>query len=132
MATYDDVARIALALPGTEEGVSRGWRTWRVAGRQFVWERPFTQADLRRFEAEPPTGPILGLAVDDLGEKEAVLAAHPASFFTIPHFDGYPAVLVRLDDVDEAELAEAVEDAWLVKAPRRLAAEHLARGGRTE
>ncbi|MFV2145865.1 MmcQ/YjbR family DNA-binding protein [Isoptericola sp. G70] len=125
MATYDDVARLALALPETTEGTSRGWRVWKVAGRQFVWERPFTQADLRRFgdEAVPP-GPILAAAVEDLGEKEAVLAARPGSHFTIAHLDGYAAVLVRLDVVDGGTLAETVEDAWLARAPRRLAAEH--------
>lgn len=125
MATYDDVARLALALPETTEGVSYGWRAWKVADRQFVWERPFTQADLRRFGDEPvPPGPILAAAVEDLEEKEAVLAAHPGTHFTIPHLDGYAAVLVRLDVVDDGTLAETVEDAWLARAPRRLAREH--------
>ena len=66
VASYDDVARLALALPGTREGVSRGWRVWSVGDRMFVWERPFTQADLRRFGDDPvPAGPILAAAVDD-------------------------------------------------------------------
>ncbi|GAA1971249.1 hypothetical protein GCM10009718_03600 [Isoptericola halotolerans] len=123
MATYDDVARLALALPGTEEGVSRGWRVWRVAGRQFVWERPFSKADLRRFGDEPvPAGPILAAAVEDLGEKQAVLDARPQTHFTIEHLDGYAAVLVRLDVVGDELLAETVEDAWLARAPVALAA----------
>lgn len=125
MATYDDVARLALALPATEEGTSRGWRVWKVAGRQFVWERPFTQADLRRFAEDPvPAGPILAAAVEDLGDKDAVLSAHPDSHFTIQHLDGYAAVLVRLEAVTDGVLAETVEDAWAARAPRRLVAEH--------
>jgi hypothetical protein len=122
VATYDDVARLALALPGTHESVSRGWRVWSVGERMFVWERPFTKADLRRFGDDPvPSGPILAAAVDDLVEKDVVLAAEPASHFTIPHLDGYAAVLVRLDAVDAATLARTVEDAWFARAPRRLA-----------
>ncbi|WP_402467508.1 MmcQ/YjbR family DNA-binding protein [Isoptericola aurantiacus] len=125
MATYDDVARLALALPDTAEAVSRGSRTWKVAGRQFVWERPFRKADLRRFADAPvPEGPILAAAVEDLGEKEAVLAAHPGSHFTIEHFDGYAAVLVRLEAVEDGVLAETVEDAWAARASRSLVARH--------
>lgn len=131
MATYDDVARLAAALPEVEDGTRyRGSRTWSVRGKVFAWERPFTGADLRRFgDAEPPAGPILALAVEDLGEKEAVLAAHPGSFFAIEHLDGYPAVLVRLEAVAEEELAAALEDAWLAKAPRAVAERHLADRG---
>ncbi|WP_407318433.1 hypothetical protein UQW22_17350 [Isoptericola halotolerans] len=126
-APYDDVARLALALPGAAEGTSRGWRVWQVAGRQFVWERPFTQADLRRSGDDPvPGGPILAAAVEDLGEKEAVLAAHRGTHFTIPHLDGYAAVLMRLDAVGDGTLAETVEDAWLARAPRGVAEDHRA------
>ncbi|AEG43855.1 MmcQ/YjbR family DNA-binding protein [Isoptericola variabilis] len=123
MATYDDVARLASALPEVEDGSRyRGHCTWAVRGKVFAWERPFSKADLRRFgDAQPPAGPILALAVEDLDEKEAVLAARPGSFFTIEHFDGYAAVLVRLDAVGDDELAEALEDAWLAKAPADLA-----------
>jgi hypothetical protein len=122
MATYDDVARLALALPGTREGTSRGWRVWSVGDRMFVWERPFSKADLRRFgDDSVPEGPILAAAVDDLIEKDAVLAAHPDTHFSIPHLDGYAAVLVRLDVVEPDVLARTVEDAWFARAPRRLA-----------
>lgn len=123
MASLDDVARMALALPEvTEETRTKGQRTWAVAGKTFAWERLFSKADIRRFGDDPvPPDPILAVAVEDLGEKEAVLAAHPGSFFTIPHFDGFAAVLIRLDAVDDHELAEALEDGWFAKAPPAVA-----------
>jgi hypothetical protein len=130
MATFDDVAALALELPGASEGERRGSRTWDVAGKGFAWERGFTKADLRRFGDEtPPEGPILAVRVEDLGEKEAVLAARPAAFFTIPHFDGYSAVLIQLDRVTGPDLREAVTDGWLACAPAKLAAEFLRREG---
>lgn len=126
MATIDDVARIAMELPEVTEGTSFGNRAWSVAGKGFAWERPFSKADIKRFGDEtPPEGPILGVRVEDLSEKEAVLAAHPDTCFTIPHFDGYAAVLVRLPVVSEEELRELVTDAWLARAPRKLATEFL-------
>jgi hypothetical protein len=128
MVTFDDVARIALALPEVTEGTSRGSRTWSVAGKGFAWERPFSKADVRRFgESEPPHGPILAVRVEDLSEKEAVLAAQPKAFFTIPHFDGYPAVLIQLSTVTKRALREAIIDGWLACAPRDVANEYVAR-----
>src|SRR6266508_6456853 len=114
VATLDDVAQMALELPEVTEGLRHGNRTWAVAGKGFAWERPFSKADIRRFgDAEPPDGPILAVRVEDLSEKEAMLAAHPKAFFTIPHFDGYAAVLIQLDRVGKKALHDAVTDGWL-------------------
>ena len=128
MATFDDVAVLAAELPGSTEDERYGNRTWFVAGRAFAWERPFSKADIRRFgEQAPPDGPILAVRVEDLGEKEAVLAAEPTAFFTIPHFDGYSAVLIQLRKVSAKALREAIVDGWLACAPRNLAEEYLRR-----
>ena len=125
MATWDDVRRIALALPETDEQRLARQRSWRVRDKGFVWERPLRQSDLRALGDAAPDGPILGARVEHLGAKEALLADDPHVFFTTPHFDGYPAVLVRLERIDLAELEELIAEAWLCRAPRRLAREWL-------
>jgi hypothetical protein len=128
MVKVDEAARMALELPEVTEGERHGHRTWFVAGKGFAWERPFSKADIRRFgDAGPPSGPILAVRVADLGEKEAVLAARPDAFFTIPHFDGYSAVLIQLDRVTKRPLREAIVDGWLACAPPDLAAAYMAR-----
>ncbi len=127
MMSFDDVAAIALDLPEATEGTSYGSRAWKVKGKLFAWERPFRKADLKRFGDEtPPEGPILGLAVDGLEEKEVVLAQGWAGFFTIPHFDGHAAVLVQLDTAEPDIVSDAIVDGWLCRAPVTLAAEYLA------
>jgi hypothetical protein len=126
--SLDDVALIALALPEATETVRRGSRTWTVAGKGFAWERPFSKADITRFGATaPPQGSILAVRVESLDLKDAVLAAPPKGFFTMPHFDGYAAVLIQLTAVTKKALTEAIEDAWLACAPAKLAQVHLRR-----
>ncbi|MFI7429930.1 MmcQ/YjbR family DNA-binding protein [Micromonospora sp. NPDC049836] len=123
MATWDDVRRIALALPETSERGSYDDRpAWRVRDKIFVWERPLHAPDRAALGDAAPDGLILGARVPDLGAKEALLADDPAVYFTTPHFDGYPAVLVRLDRIDVAELTELITEAWYARAPKRLAA----------
>jgi hypothetical protein len=121
VATFEDVRRIALGLPATSEAISRENRQWRVKDKLFVWERPLRRSDLEALGESAPDGPILGVRVEHLGAKEALLADDPDVFFTTPHFNGYPAVLVQLDKIALAELEDVIVDAWLVRAPKRLA-----------
>jgi hypothetical protein len=125
VASWDDVRRIALALPETSERLSRDLASSRVRDKLFVWERPLRPSDLRALGDDAPTGPILGARVEHLFAKEALLADDPEVFFTTPHFDGYPAVLVRLDEITLDELGEVIVEAWLSRATKRLAKEYL-------
>lgn len=130
MVELDEAARMTLALPEVTEGERHGNRAWSVAGKVFAWERPFSKADIRRYGDEtPPDGPILAVRVADLAEKEAVLAANPGAFFTIPHFDGYAAVLIRLPEVPARALREVLVDGWLACAPPALAEQYAQRSG---
>jgi hypothetical protein len=121
VASWDDVRRIALSLPETSERTSRGNCQWRVKDKLFVWERPLRRSDLEALGDAAPAGPILGARVEHLIAKEAIIADDPRVFFTTPHFDGYPAVLAQLERIGVDELNELVIEAWLCRAPAKLA-----------
>jgi hypothetical protein len=125
MATWDDVRRMALALPETSVKPSWGLDHWRVRDKVFAWERPLRRADYEALGDDAPDGPILGVRVPDLGVKEALLTDAPDVFFVTPHFDGYPAVLICLEQIPVDELEELMIEAWLDRAPKRLAQEYL-------
>lgn len=127
MATWEDVRRIALALPETTEQSSRDATQWRVKDKGFVWERPLRGTDRKALGDAAPDGPILAASVADVGVKEALIADDPEVYFTTPHFDGYAAILVRLDKIPVDELEELTTEAWLARAPKRLAAEYRSR-----
>jgi hypothetical protein len=126
MANWEDVRRVALALPETSEGEGRdGLLHWSVRDKSIAWERPLRRGDLEALGDAAPDGPILAARVPDLGANEALLASDPDVYFTTPHFNGYPAILVRLDRISGADLKELVVEAWLARAPKRLAAAYL-------
>jgi hypothetical protein len=125
MATWDDVQRLALALPETAEGTSFGNLAWTVKDKSFAWERPLRRGDIEALGDAAPDGPILCVRVPDVGVKDALIADDPGVFFTTPHFNGYPAILVRLDEIAVDELDELLTEAWLARAPKRLAQQYL-------
>jgi hypothetical protein len=125
MATWDDVRRIALALPETSEEVRRTNLVWKVRTKPFAWERPLGKGDRAALGDAAPDGDILAVRIAQIELREALIASDPAVYFTIPHFSGFPAVLVRLGVVDERELTEALGEAWLCMAPKRLADDFL-------
>lgn len=125
MASWDDVRRIALALPETEERPAYGLPAWRVKGKLFVWERPLRMRELEELGERAPAGPILAARVEDLGAKEALLADDSGVYFTTPHFDGHASVLILLERIELAELEEAIAEAWISRAPEKLVAAHL-------
>jgi hypothetical protein len=127
VADWNDVRQFALALPGTSERESHGNLGWRVKDKLFVWERPLRKADLEALGDQAPEGPVLGAIVADLGEKEALLAEDTRFFFTTPHFNGYAAVLIRLERIPVEQLKPVVVEAWLARAPTRLSKEYLDR-----
>ena len=127
MATVDDVRRIALALPGTAERESRGDLDWRVADKSFVWERPLRKGDIEPLGDRRPDGPVFAARTADEGVKHALIADDPAVYFTTPHFNGYAAILFELDRISVQDLTELISDAWLARAPKKLAAAFLAR-----
>jgi hypothetical protein len=126
VATWDDVRRLALALPETHEDLRRGLMFWVVKDKLFVWERPLRNSDLKALGDAAPTGPILGARVENPVAKQALIADDPEVYFTIPHFDGYNAVLVRLEKIALDELEELIVEAWLARAPKRVAKAYTA------
>ena len=125
MATWDDVAGVVGELQLTEE---RSPHEWRVGKKLIAWERPLRAPDHQALAAvgvEPPQGDILGVRVADEGVKLALIADEPGVYFTTPHFDGYPAVLVRLAAIDVPGLRALIVEAWLAQAPKRLVQEFL-------
>jgi hypothetical protein len=129
MADWDDVRRIAMGLPETNERPSHGSAFWRVKDKGFVWERPLRKSDLAALGDSAPTGEILGARVEHLVAKEAMLADESGIYFTTPHFDGHPAILVQLDLITVEELEEIIIEAWLCRAPPKLAEAFLAQRG---
>lgn len=123
----DEVAAIVEALPDVTVGERYGNRTWSAYGKSVAWHRPFSKADIKRFgDEEPPDGDILAVTVEDLAEKEAVLAANAdGGFFTIPHFNGYAAVLIQLEAATAEAVEEAILDGWLARAPKDIAEAYL-------
>lgn len=125
MATWNDVRKIALAMPGVKEETSRETPAWVVDGKFFVWDRPLRKSDIKLLGPDAPTGPILGVRTADLEMKDVLLARDPNVYFTIKHFDGYPAILVRLPKIKIKELRDLIEEAWLARAPKKLVKEYL-------
>lgn len=125
MASWAEVERLALGLPETAEGSSRELRVWQVKGKTFVWDRPLRPKEVEALGADAPDGPILAAWVEDRGAKEAMLADDPGVYFTTPHFDNYAIILARLERLGAAELRELVVEAWLARAPQRLAKAYL-------
>jgi hypothetical protein len=130
VATWDQVRAVAMALPEVEESTSHGSMAWRVRDKIFLWERPLRRRDLEELGDAAPPGPVLAARVPDLGAKDALLADDPSVFFATTHFNGFPAVLVRLDELDEPALDELATEAWLARAPKRLARTFL--GGKAD
>ena len=111
--TLDDVAKVAESLAGVVVGKKWGHRTWMVNDRGFAWQRPFSKADLKRFgEEPPPSGDILAVAVENLDAKDALLSMDLPGFFTIPHFNGYAAVLIELRKARVKDVRAAIREAW--------------------
>jgi hypothetical protein len=127
--SWDDVRRLALALPETDERVSRDKRQWRIKDKLFVWERPLRPKELAELGEEAPNGPVLGARVEHLIAKQALIEDDPSVYFTTSHFEGYAAILVRLERVALDELDEVITEAWLARAPKRLVEDFLADRG---
>jgi hypothetical protein len=125
MAGWDDVGRIALALPEVANESSYGRPAWKVRGKLVAWNRPLTKKEIKHLGDAVPDGEILGIVVPGEEAKLALLASEPEVYFTTSHFDGHLSVLVRLDRIPLADLEEAIVEAWLAQAPKKLADAYL-------
>jgi hypothetical protein len=126
VATWSEVARIVGDLALTSEPSPHDWR---VGKKLLAWERPLRPSEreaLERSGPQPPQGDILGVRVSDEGVKFALIDDEPSIYFTTPHFDGYPAVLVNLAEISVRDLEDLITEAWLTQAPRKLVQEFLA------
>jgi hypothetical protein len=136
--TFADVDAFAIRLPGVTIATSWGHRTWMVGKHAFAWQRPFSKADIRRFGDEtPPAGEILAVRVESLDAKEALLEGALPGFFSIPHFQGFPALLIALRKARARDVRAAIEDAHAAKlalaagrkrGPRNKARKQASRG----
>jgi hypothetical protein len=126
MATWEDVRRLALALPQATESTSYGHAAFKVRDKMFVWERPLRQSDVTALGDAAPDGEILGVRVENEAAKRSLLESEPEFAFTTPHFDGYPAVLVQLDKIGLEDLEDLIVESWLCRAPKRLGDAYVA------
>ena len=128
MATWDDVRRTALDLPGAVEQVDGRSTSWRVGGKAFAWERHLRRGEREQLGAAAPDGPALGLRTADVDVVDALVAARPDVFLTVAGYGVHPMVLLVVERASFEDLDEAVTDAWLSRASRRLREELLAGG----
>lgn len=126
MVSLEQAMEWAQDMPDATEGQKWGQRHLSVGGKGFLWERPLSKADIKRYGADtPPDGPIIALTTEDIGEREAIVAAGLPGFFTIAHFAGYPAYLIQLNVANPDDVHDAIVDAWLAVAPSRLTDDYV-------
>jgi hypothetical protein len=134
MATIDDIREIAKTRPEISEVVEghRGGVSWRTKRGGIIWERGPGKRDLEQLAELGqtwPDGTVVAVRVDGDDVKQALIASSPDVYFTIPHFDGYPAVLVQLDRIDVEDLRDLIIDGWLLRVSPRIAKAWLAEHG---
>ena len=126
MATWDDVRQIALDLPEAVEDSGGRTTAWRVGGKAFAWERVLRRGEREQLGDLAPDGPALGLRTAEVDAVDALLAARPGVFFTVAGYGVHPMVLLSVERATFDDLDEAITDAWLARAPRRLSRPFLA------
>jgi hypothetical protein len=126
VATWDDVRQIALDLPEAVEDRSGSTTAWRVGSTAFAWERVLRRGERAQLGDAAPDGPALGLRTADPETVDALVAARPGVFFTVAGYGVHPMVLVHVELATFDDLDEAITDAWLARAPRRLTRPFLA------